>query len=228
LQRSMYAYLTLVIHLLAAICCGSKFTFLCVFLGQLFGLIFIYMASKKTISGKIFWLSAFLIICLFDVRDLEGYIPDRLKETFEARFVTWGFGIDEFFKYPILGHGFGGWEEAFRDSGEFRLDLGVTEFSAPLNTLIYLWSKSGIVALVLGVLFIRSLFTAVAGITHFTKAKLVQYFVAVGVFSMVCQGMGENYGLFGELHIMQPFALILTFAYIFQDSNRGLGIKKPT
>lgn len=218
-RQSILKWLAL-IHFLAAICCGSKLSLLCIPVGFMFSLAFVStsMGPDPLKRAAIAVLGCFSIsaasLAIY-ASGILAHTPYRLVAPFEARMVTWGFGAKEFFKSPLLGHGYGGWTESFSRSGEVRLDLGLTQFSAPQNTFIQLWSQSGIIAAAIGIIFVSATICTISRIRA-TPSRAAPFFLASGVFCFFFQGMAENYGLFGETHIQQ--LLVLTLAVIISLS----------
>lgn len=134
-------------------------------------------------------------------------------ETLDVRGLIWTHALHEFLAHPLLGQGFGGWETSFTP---YAAKLGIPENFPPHNTLIFLWSQSGILAALIGLVFMYAV-VAFGLRTLRTKSPELQ---ALGLGTTLAflwtfiQGMGENWGIVGDLH-MQPVlasALGLTYA----------------
>ncbi|MGH8582440.1 MAG: O-antigen ligase family protein [Gammaproteobacteria bacterium] len=134
-------------------------------------------------------------------------------ETLDVRGLIWTHALHEFLAHPLLGQGFGGWETSFT---RYAAKLGISESFPPHNTLIFLWSQSGILAALIGLLFMYAVL-AFGVRTLRSKSRELQ---ALGLGTTLAflwafiQGMGENWGIVGDLH-MQPVlasALGLTYA----------------
>lgn len=149
------------------------------------------------------------------------------KKTFKTRaYGMWFHAYDEFPTHILKGHGFGGWtlKSNWEDKEYYQKSKNIKQVSLmpPHNTLIYLWSQSGIFAVIFATFFI--LLVLLFGV------KLIKYpnkdieILGYGIFFsflwLFMHGMGTNYGLVGERHIMPLMASFLGYAYARYDLIR--------
>ncbi|ELN0130573.1 O-antigen ligase family protein [Raoultella planticola] len=128
----------------------------------------------------------------------------------DSRYDIWAFALSAFIKSPLLGQGFGGWEHEYMKYSSY--------FLPPHNSLIYLWSKSGVIASFLGVIFIiqvlKLAFKAINLKEHDCYyAGLTLLMASMWLF---LHGFGENFGLIGEPHQMVILSLLIgcNLAYV--------------
>jgi hypothetical protein len=139
------------------------------------------------------------------------------QQTFDTRNMIWLHAALQFAAHPILGQGFGGWEQSFV---VYAANRGLSEGFPPHNTLVCLWSQSGILAAIIGVVFMLSVlrFGYQAMCVRNAEVRALAIGTTTAFLWTFIQGMGENWGIVGDLH-MQPLlavALGLTYAR-YQD-----------
>lgn len=142
--------------------------------------------------------------------EIDSFVAE-VTQTSAIRFWIWTYAADAFQKAPFLGQGFGGWQAGFSSYSAERY-----EGFPPHNTLIYLWSQSGIVAPALALIFMfcvlaeaRRLMRVGSGSDY----KLGLTLITCSAWLFI-QGMGENWGLVGESHQVALFALLLALVHI--------------
>lgn len=193
-------------------------------------LMLIYILTEKSITFSIknstlfkYFLvgCASLLLFIIETSDLFNLILYK----FQSRLVFWKTAIALLPNHLLLGLGFGGWDisyEQYRQSVPFNPLLAAN--LPPHNTFIGLWSQSGIIAAILGLFFmISTLWLCWRTFKSFTTShkKLFSLCVMGGFIWVFLQGMGENWGVIGEMHI-QPILAIL-FGLMM-----GLSCRKPT
>lgn len=195
---------------------GSKAGVLFIFLFPLF---VFYGFSRFSKNSKLnlliiilFSLLIFNLVFLFFNSELQD--SDFLKEsvnTSSIRVLIWNFAIEKFIESPFMGLGFGGWQDGFIS---YAVQNDIAEFP-PHNTLIYAWSKSGILAMLVSVYFIwRVLFFSISLIkSHVSELRNIGVGLSVLSCWLFLHGMGENFGLIGEQHQTVVFAALLGFGY---------------
>jgi len=128
--------------------------------------------------------------------------------TLKLRQEIWSFAGDQFPRHIWLGHGFGGWEEAF---APIYRQFGLRNAVPPHNTFILLWSQSGIVAAIFGLAFMCAII--VASVRGFSANDVVLRILAIGTLGsflwLFIHGLGENEGIIGELHFQPVMAVTL-------------------
>ncbi len=142
--------------------------------------------------------------------------PNTFK-TIKIRLKIWKYAFREFFNKPLLGEGFGGW---FINYSNFAKQNNLNPHYPPHNTLIYLWSQSGLFVVFSAIFFI---FLIIKLSIRLLKSRVRELsiigVVLFGAFSWVfIHGMITNFGLVGEEHMLILLAIILGIA-------SGLGIK---
>jgi len=133
--------------------------------------------------------------------------------TLNVRQQIWTYAATAFFERPLLGQGFGGWQQGFEI---YARNAGLQEGFPPHNTLIYLWSQGGALAAALGLLFMYS-------VLSFAKRQLhsngISPSVGIGLATSISfawvfiHGLGENFGLLGDEHMTPVLAALLALAY---------------
>lgn len=183
--------------------------------------------NKVTYSNlvKLLFLILILAIGIFGIVSYaEGkfFIYDA-EHTFNVRLMIWKHAWFQFQLHPILGQGFGGWEATYP---QYAQTVGLSPSYPPHNTLIYLWSQSGILAFVLGVLFIIDIILFFwNGLRNDDKqVKILSLYFMFAFLWLFIQGFGENYGIIGEEH-MQPIlavalGLLYTKTHFYENGGR--------
>lgn len=133
--------------------------------------------------------------------------------TLSIREKIWGYGEQAFAQHPFKGQGFGGWQDDFP---RYARKVGIEMDFPPHNTIIYLWSQGGLLAALLGVAFIyqvlklgwqqiRNPASSAFGLSLAMTLAFLWTFV---------QGMGENFGLLGDIHMSPVLASLLALGYL--------------
>jgi O-antigen ligase len=128
--------------------------------------------------------------------------------TLVSREEIWRYAIGLIEEHPIVGLGFGGWEERFTLYSS--LTGGTTTVPAH-NSLFILWLQSGLPGLLCGVIFVATVYSAVVRCFGAADVALVSYAMGVaGAFTWYfVQGLGENFGLVGEVHMTPLLGVLL-------------------
>jgi len=171
-------------------------------------LFIIYLKQDKTkrtfisFFGVILACSLVILMVNFDVVEQQDFISQSAG-TAETRYEIWTYALSSFIENPLIGQGFGGWESDYSKNTDYYLP--------PHNTLIYLWSKSGIIASLLGVLFMLSCIgLALKGSRNRSKEfQNLNYAFLMVITWLFAHGFGENFGLIGEQHQMVILAIML-------------------
>jgi O-antigen ligase len=152
--------------------------------------------------GASFAIFLIAISVIFSITEQSGFLQES-TDTAETRYQIWNYAFDAFLNNPLMGQGYGGWEVDYSKHTDY--------FLPPHNTLIYLWSKSGIIASLLGLGFILcSIGVAFKAIKSTNKELKDIGFSFLMVLSwLFAHGFGENFGLIGEQHQMIVLAIML-------------------
>lgn len=170
-------------------------------------LFIIYLKLQKTTKfaimslGIMFSILLIYIGLMFGVTEQQGFLLES-SETAESRYQIWSYAFNSFLSSPLTGQGFGGWETEYSKFHDY--------FLPPHNTLIYLWSKSGVLASLLGISFILCcLRVAFRGIKNNDREISNLSFTFLMVIAwQFAHGFGENFGLIGEQHQMIILAIM--------------------
>jgi O-Antigen ligase len=138
---------------------------------------------------------------------VEDYQRDTLA-TLGGREEMWRMGLNLLLQRPFTGLGFGGWEQRFQVYG-FASGVAVT--APPHNSRINLWLQSGVFGVLAGLALVIAVYAATARALRVTQPGLHHLaFATAGAFSWcLLQGMGENFGLIGEIHMMPLLGALL-------------------
>ena len=161
----------------------------------------------------IFWFTIFVTFFGFVFKFLleDSSFLNQTSSTLQTRFIIWEFAWSSFVKSPILGLGFGGWENGMASYAFLNGFRGVLPAH---NAFLILWSQSGFIAALLGLIFLISFTSTIIKQMKFATGNRV--FVLKGIFSgflwVAIQAMGENFGLIGEPHISPLLAMLIGYA----------------
>jgi O-antigen ligase len=130
---------------------------------------------------------------------VDDYRHDSLA-TLGSREEIWHYATQMVEQHPLAGLGFGGWEK------RFALNAYVTGPTIPMpphNSLFILWLQSGLPGLLCGVALIGAIYGAAARASGSGDPDTRTLALgAAGAFTWyVVQGLGENFGLVGEVHM---------------------------
>jgi len=206
--RNRYYLIMSLITSIGIVFAGSKASIL------IFLLLNISLLLRKQWK-KIFFLLPIVIISIIIIHrllPLESFNNEILK-TMNIRILIWSFAVENFISHPIIGLGFGEWMQRFEEYA----DSNAIHMFPPHNTIIALWSDSGIIAAILGLLIIYCTLKYGIALQKIRNKQLNGLGVAVFFsFSWVfLQGMGENFGLLGDEHMKVILAIILGYSYAY-------------
>ncbi|ANE82190.1 hypothetical protein A7U43_25650 [Mycobacterium adipatum] len=166
-----------------------------------FAIVFVMPLAFYLVIAIVEWISPSFYAASGDALSGRGGLWTRAAEMFKES--------------PVLGVGFGGWTEYVgKIEGQIR---------PPHNVLIATWAYSGIVALVLAIVFIVvSVFLGLrVAAAQATVRDCRTAVVALSAIAwMFIQSMGENTALYGESLSMILFAL--SFAYLYAMAPASL------
>ena len=178
----------------------------------LFNLVFFIMFWKNKII-RFFYLVIFIlsIIGSYEYKSNINSFHSKTEHTLDIRLHMWKYGINQMPKHLLKGFGYGGWDKNY---GEYAKKHNLN-FQPPHNTFIFLWSNSGIFAIIFALGFIYSIIKFGIKLFLMKNEKLKGYSVIL-LFSfgwVFLQGMGENSGLIGDEHMISILAIVLGFIY---------------
>ena len=150
---------------------------------------------------------------------------DRSEVTLSTREKIWEFAPRVFAQHPVLGQGFGGWQKAFIP---YARQEGLPNDLPPHNTIIYLWSQGGLLAALLGLSFMQQVLKLGWREMHSGELPTFAFGFAMtfGFLWTFIQGMGENFGLIGDIHMSPLLACLLALGYLHRRPSR-LAVGEP-
>lgn len=221
-RPGIWRALLLLLHLGAALLCGSKAT-LAILLGSIplyLVAIAVFKSSRADRRLLVLVLSVSLIVAAIAsfAIDPESLLDDRLSSAVRSRQVMWQFAADQLGQVPLSGHGFGGWQSEFHAVGERFREIGSNGDLAPHNMFLVVWSQSGLIAVVIFAVVIG------LGLVTVMKSSLpphLRALVLCGYVGYVLQSLGENYALYSDAHLSVPLALLLALALQVKPDDFG-------
>ena len=163
-----------------------------------------------TLSSLIFLLfMGLLAFVLFFFSMMHTDFGARSLEALGTRMAIWFYMFEQFRLYPLTGQGFGGWELNSPDL------TGTGRAFPPHNMFMMLWSSSGVIAVFIGILFFTLIFSfGWRGMrTGHEEVRGVSLGISFAFLWVLVQGMGENWGIIGEAHMLPLLASTLGFCY---------------
>lgn len=124
-----------------------------------------------------------------------------------------------FLKNPIKGQGFGNWNQSFENNSSYWSKL------PPHNTLIYLWSQSGFFALIFGLVFMIYVLYFCIKLIKYQNTYFLAKGTMVILLWMFIHGLGTNYGLLGERHMLPLISTLLGLLYFYKISDSDTNTK---
>jgi O-antigen ligase len=130
---------------------------------------------------------------------VDDYRHDSLA-TLGSREEIWRYATQMVEQHPLAGLGFGGWEKRFARNAYVT---GPTIPMPPHNSLFILWLQSGLPGLLCGIALVAAIYGAAARAAGSGDPDTRTLALgAAGAFTWyVVQGLGENFGLVGEVHM---------------------------
>lgn len=153
----------------------------------------------------------------YEFKQLTAF-ASRSDATLSTREKIWDYGAQAFAEHPILGQGFGGWQDDFP---RYARKVGLPPDYPPHNTIIYLWSQGTILAALLGLWYIYCVLKLAYRLSLYgARSELgLNLAMAMAFLWLFIQGMGENIGLIG---VGEPLlAGLLAIAYMNRRQNIG-------
>ncbi|MDH4573290.1 O-antigen ligase family protein [Salinicola acroporae] len=150
-----------------------------------------------------------------DERNPRGAALDNAEDSLSSRLLIWQYGLEAFEEKPIVGQGYGGWQEGFsgyvKRLGEEGVEL--RDGFPPHNTFIYLWSQSGALSVVFAILLLwhwSGISLSAIGKNREKEHGLRMAMALTGAWVwLTVHGMGDNTGLLGDAHQVTLLALVI-------------------
>ncbi|GAX86869.1 conserved hypothetical protein [Lebetimonas natsushimae] len=195
---------------------GSKAGIILILSLLFLSFIIFYFLNKILTLQKIIYILFFiniiyLLIIFWGYNFLQSDFVKKTMSTTEIRLLIWKYGIEQFLQHPIIGLGFGGWQENFKI---YALKMGIGTGFPPHNTLLYLWAQSGIFVVIFALLFIFYIIKFGLILIKSSIKELQGLGIAIlGAFGWTfIHGMGTNFGLIGEIHMEIILATLLGYS----------------
>jgi len=164
---------------------------------------------KVNRKGRYALIVAIAIFGALAVWNLD-MIAQTIGRSWTVRVKIWNFGLLSFIEHPVRGLGFGGWEVAI---AEYAKEVALRKAYAPHNTIIGLWSQSGLVAAILGILFIAWTLILAWGSRNTPKWREFMICATLALAWYFIHQQVDNWGLVNERHIMPIVAMLIGIAY---------------
>ncbi|MEO8464667.1 MAG: O-antigen ligase family protein [Gammaproteobacteria bacterium] len=148
-----------------------------------------------------------------DLFDDFGY---NTLATIGSREQIWNYALMMISQHPFAGLGFGGWEQ------RFELHASLTG-GAPIpahNSLFILWLQSGLPGVLCGLGLVACVYAALIQAARSLDATTSALALGVaGAFTWYfAQGLGENFGLIGEVHMTPLLGALLGYVCARYDA----------
>jgi len=223
-RASRLLLFAIVLHYSAAILTGSKSAIaLTLATPVIFWIVFQFHArrplDRKVMAMVLGGAGAFAAYYVLAVAgDSSALVQDgQINAT--RRVVLWAFAADQFWQHPFLGHGFGGWYEAFFAHGTQLWHIGLNPDMPPHNALIVLWSQSGILAAVLGLAGMLIIARRALALRDRYGLFLAGACLSL-IFSFFVHSMAENYTFYSEPHFQAPIAILFGWiTHLYRNRN---------
>lgn len=177
-------------------------------------------ANPFTLFAAAVGLAAGVVILALPLsQDLLTDYRYNTLATLGSREELWRYAMQMIEQHPLTGLGFGGWEQRFQ---VYAAMTGTAAMPAH-NSLFILWMQSGLPGLLGGLVFVAAVYAAVARTLRspdFESRQLAM--AAAGALSWYfVQGLGENFGLVGEVHMTPLIGALLGHLCARYDGATG-------
>ncbi|WP_187776000.1 O-antigen ligase family protein [Salinicola corii] len=140
---------------------------------------------------------------------------DNAEDSMNSRLLIWQYGLEAFEEKPLMGQGYGGWQQGFSGYVKRLREEGIElrDGFPPHNTFIYLWSQSGALSVVFAVLLLwhwSGISLSAIGKNREREHGLRMALALTGAWVwLTAHGMGDNTGLLGDAHQVTLLAFII-------------------
>ena len=147
----------------------------------------------------------------------EAVVLELRLATLGSREQIWSYATRMVAEHPLAGLGFGGWEQ------RFELHASLTGGAATIpahNSLFILWLQSGLPGVLCGVGLVACIYAALTQAARSLDATTSALALGVGgAFTWYfAQGLGENFGLIGEVHMTPLLGALLGYVCARYDA----------
>ena len=140
---------------------------------------------------------------------------DNAEDSMSSRLLIWQYGLEAFEERPLMGQGYGGWQQGFSSYVKRLREEGVElrDGFPPHNTFIYLWSQSGALSVLFATLLL--LYWSGSSLSAIGKNREKEHGLRMAMALagawvwLTVHGMGDNTGLLGDAHQVTLLAVII-------------------
>jgi len=183
-------------------------------------LLFIFIWPKLRGWAKSCLIVGLILGGLLLIQHLDTIAP-ALGDSWSDRVLLWNFGRISFPDHPLRGLGFGGWEIAIK---EYVKQTGYPRIAPPPhNTIIALWSQSGLIAALLGVLFIVETLVFIWRSRNTPRWRGFMTCATLAMAWYFIHQQADNWGLVNERHIMPIAAMLIGIVYVLSHPSAPQG-----
>jgi O-antigen ligase len=160
--------------------------------------------------------AAIVLTLPFSQTLLETYRYETVA-TLGTRDELWGYAVQLIRQHAFTGLGFGGWEKLFA----LQAFLTGTGVMPAHNSLLILWLQSGVPGLIAGLVLIATVYATAARVLSAATdpTRCIAMAIAGSFTWYVGQGLGENFGLVGEVHMTPMLGALLGYACATYDGH---------
>jgi len=179
------------------------------------------------LASRIFAVFGLVIVATFSVVAILSAAAWLLRQsqfladtavTTGTRLLIWAHAAQVFADSPLFGLGYGGWQESF---ARYAASFGM-RMLPPHNSLIQLWADSGIIAVVLAVIFASLLLRICLRLIRSPDA--VSRYVGGMLFLVFgwifLHSLGENWGILGDVRMLPILGATMGVALARDRSER--------
>lgn len=160
---------------------------------------------RKLLAGSLAGGTAAIALLLV----VSAGLRDAMVDAFVGRTIIWRFGAEQFREHPVLGLGFGGWDDGF---GPYAAAEGLYRSFPPHNVLLAAWANTGLAGLLLSAAFFAlAAWLCARRLSRGNGDRRLVPFVAAAIAWVFVQGMGENTDIFGEIHLIPILSLLIAY-----------------
>lgn len=205
-----------ILNFLGIVFTGSKSAlFLSIFSYFISYIIFTLFFQKTTLFIKqLYFLLSFLLIGLILIVFSfisDTYIYSDGVVNAERRKVIFEFAYQKFLENPLLGLGFGGWEEAFYSYGEGLKAYALSGNMPAHNYFIISWANGGFLLLLASVLF-YFIIAHVSRRLYKTEGKNIAILFFSIFICVLFHSFVDNVLIYEEVHYAGIFAALIAWA----------------
>jgi O-antigen ligase len=178
------------------------------------------------LAGTLAWLGPKAVQVNQNYRALSVFLT-KSDATLSIREKIWTYGLQAFLHQPFLGQGFGGWQ---RDFPHYAHKVGIELDLPPHNTFIYLWSQGTLLAALLGIGFMYQVLRFGWRQMRDPRSEAFGLSLAMtmAILWTLINGMGNNSGLVGDVHMSPLLASLLALTYLHRRALSATANDAPS